>query len=176
LALPLSEGLGSTGSAKRPVDAGQPLACTTETGTRAGWWNCCWLTRVPHLVRLEKLTINEDREREDGCRSKTLDRSWELHAGWEQQTRWFFCARVGRLAGARQCSARVRRFDSVTQRRSGCPTAAEKAVATNGINAGFVLPNVRAKGATAAGRQAQGCDNVQRTTGLGLVACRWRSA
>jgi hypothetical protein len=40
----------------------------------------------------------------------------------------------------------------------------------------FVLPNVRAKRATAAGRQAQGGENVQRTTDLGLVACRWRSA
>ena len=37
-------------------------------------------------------------------------------------------------------------------------------------------PNVRAKRATAAGRQARAGDNVQRTACLGLVACRWRSA
>ena len=37
-------------------------------------------------------------------------------------------------------------------------------------------PNVRAKRATTAGRQARACDNVRSTTGQGLVACRWRSA
>ena len=37
-------------------------------------------------------------------------------------------------------------------------------------------PNVRAKRATTAGRQARAGENVQRTTGPGLVACRWRSA
>jgi hypothetical protein len=40
----------------------------------------------------------------------------------------------------------------------------------------FVRPNVRAKRATAAGRQARAGENVPRTTGPGLVACRWRSA
>ena len=40
----------------------------------------------------------------------------------------------------------------------------------------FARPNVRAKRATTAGRQAQAGENVQRTTGPGLVACRWRSA
>jgi hypothetical protein len=40
----------------------------------------------------------------------------------------------------------------------------------------FVGPNVRAKRATTAGRQARACDNVRSTTGPGLVACRWRSA
>ena len=37
-------------------------------------------------------------------------------------------------------------------------------------------PNVRAKRATTAGRQARAGENVPRTTGPGLVACRWRSA
>jgi hypothetical protein len=37
-------------------------------------------------------------------------------------------------------------------------------------------PNVRAKRETTAGRQARAGENVQRTTGPGLVACRWRSA
>ena len=37
-------------------------------------------------------------------------------------------------------------------------------------------PNVRAKRATTAGRQARGGEDVQRTTDPGLVACRWRSA
>ena len=37
-------------------------------------------------------------------------------------------------------------------------------------------PNVRAKRATTAGRQARAGDNVQRTACPGLVACRWRSA
>jgi hypothetical protein len=41
---------------------------------------------------------------------------------------------------------------------------------------GLVLPNVRAKRATTAGRQARACENVPSTTGPGLVACRWRSA
>ncbi len=40
----------------------------------------------------------------------------------------------------------------------------------------IALPNVRAKRATTAGRQAWAGENVQRTTGPGLVACRWRSA
>jgi len=40
----------------------------------------------------------------------------------------------------------------------------------------LVRPNVRAKRATTAGRQARGGENVPRTTGPGLVACRWRSA
>ena len=37
-------------------------------------------------------------------------------------------------------------------------------------------PNVRAKRATTAGRQARAGENVPRTTSPGLVACRWRSA
>jgi hypothetical protein len=40
----------------------------------------------------------------------------------------------------------------------------------------FVRPNVRAKLATTAERQARTCDNVRSTTGPGLVVCRWRSA
>jgi hypothetical protein len=40
----------------------------------------------------------------------------------------------------------------------------------------FVLPNVRAKRAATVGRQARAGENVQRTTGPGLVACRRRSA
>ena len=40
----------------------------------------------------------------------------------------------------------------------------------------IVMPNVRAKRATAAGRQARAGENVRSTTGPGLVACRWRSA
>jgi hypothetical protein len=37
-------------------------------------------------------------------------------------------------------------------------------------------PNVRAKRATTAGRQARAGENVPRTARPGLVACRWRSA
>jgi hypothetical protein len=37
-------------------------------------------------------------------------------------------------------------------------------------------PNVRAKRATTAGRQARAGENVPRTASPGLVACRWRSA
>ena len=37
-------------------------------------------------------------------------------------------------------------------------------------------PNVRAKRATTAGRQRPDGENVPRTTGRALVACRWRSA
>ena len=40
----------------------------------------------------------------------------------------------------------------------------------------LVRPNVRAKRATTAGRQARAGDNVPRTARPGLVACRWRSA
>ena len=39
-----------------------------------------------------------------------------------------------------------------------------------------VRPNVRAKRATTAGRQARSGENVPRTARPGLVACRWRSA
>ena len=39
-----------------------------------------------------------------------------------------------------------------------------------------VAPNVRAKRATPAGRQARVSENVPRTADSGLVACRWRSA
>ena len=39
-----------------------------------------------------------------------------------------------------------------------------------------VRPNVRAKRATTAGRQARAVENVPRTARPGLVACRWRSA
>jgi hypothetical protein len=39
-----------------------------------------------------------------------------------------------------------------------------------------VLPNVRAKRAATAGRQARAGENVLRTARPGLVACRWRSA
>ena len=41
---------------------------------------------------------------------------------------------------------------------------------------GVVKPNVRAKRATTAGRQARAGENVPRTASPGLVACRWRSA
>ncbi len=40
----------------------------------------------------------------------------------------------------------------------------------------IVRPNVRAKRATTAGRQARPQENVHRTLRPGLVACRWRSA
>ena len=40
----------------------------------------------------------------------------------------------------------------------------------------FLRPNVRAKRATTAGRQARAGENVPRTARPGLVACRWRSA
>jgi hypothetical protein len=44
-------------------------------------------------------------------------------------------------------------------------------------NAGcFLMPNVRAKRAPTAGRQARAGENVLRTARPGLVACRWRSA
>ena len=39
-----------------------------------------------------------------------------------------------------------------------------------------VTANVRAKRATAAGRQARAGENVHRTAGSGLVVCRWCSA
>ena len=39
-----------------------------------------------------------------------------------------------------------------------------------------VMPNVRAKRVTTAGRQARAGENVPRTARPGLVACRWRSA
>jgi hypothetical protein len=39
-----------------------------------------------------------------------------------------------------------------------------------------MTPNVRAKRAPTAGRQARAGENVHRATGRGLVACRWRSA
>ena len=42
--------------------------------------------------------------------------------------------------------------------------------------AAFLKPNVRAKRATTAGRQARAGENVPRTARPGLVACRWRSA
>ena len=42
--------------------------------------------------------------------------------------------------------------------------------------AAFLMPNVRAKRAATAGRQARAGENVPRTTRPGLVACRWRSA
>ena len=46
-----------------------------------------------------------------------------------------------------------------------------------GVNGHVSLrPNVRAKRATTAGRQARAGENVPRTARPGLVACRWRSA
>ena len=46
-----------------------------------------------------------------------------------------------------------------------------------GTNGWFMMtPNVRAKRATTAGRQGPDGENVPRTTGRALVACRWRSA
>ena len=39
----------------------------------------------------------------------------------------------------------------------------------------FAGPNVGGNRATTAGRQARAGENVPRTTGPGLVACRWRS-
>jgi LDH2 family malate/lactate/ureidoglycolate dehydrogenase len=40
----------------------------------------------------------------------------------------------------------------------------------------FMRPNVRAKRAPTAGRQARAGENVPRTARPGLAACRWRSA
>jgi hypothetical protein len=53
------------------------------------------------------------------------------------------------------------------------PTGALPAGEANGD---FLMPNVRAKRATTAGRQARAGENVPRTARPGLVACRWRSA
>jgi hypothetical protein len=39
----------------------------------------------------------------------------------------------------------------------------------------FLMPNVRVNRATTAGHQARDGENVPRTAGPGLVACRWRS-
>ena len=39
----------------------------------------------------------------------------------------------------------------------------------------LVTPNVRVEAGPAARRQARAGENVQRTTGPGLVACRWAS-
>ena len=41
---------------------------------------------------------------------------------------------------------------------------------------GIAWPNVRGKLAPTAGRQARATENVHRTCGSGLVACRWCSA
>ncbi len=65
--------------------------------------------------------------------------------------------------------------------QDGAPTDAngldvQLAVCVSGSDDRSVRPNVRAKRATTAGRQARAGENVQRTTGPGLVACRWRSA
>ena len=49
-------------------------------------------------------------------------------------------------------------------------------VANGGGDAQSITPNVRAKRATTAGRQARAGENGRSTTGPGLVACRWRSA
>ena len=60
--------------------------------------------------------------------------------------------------------------------------AANRGIGTKVVLAGgvqtvlLVRPNVRAKRATTAGRQARAGENVPCTTGPGLVACRWRSA
>jgi hypothetical protein len=39
----------------------------------------------------------------------------------------------------------------------------------------FVRPNVRVEAGPTASRRARAGENVPRTTGLGLVACRWAS-
>ena len=58
--------------------------------------------------------------------------------------------------------------------RIGC--CAETAAFSEPVVSALVRPNVRAKRATTAGRQARATENVHRTCGPGLVACRWRSA
>ena len=55
-------------------------------------------------------------------------------------------------------------------------TAAAAANLQGGPKNWIVLPNVRAKRAATAGRQARARENVPRTARPGLVACRWRSA
>jgi len=57
----------------------------------------------------------------------------------------------------------------------GCHSA-EHLLAAMAGKGGCETPNVRAKRATTAGRQARAGENVLGTTGPGLVACRWRSA
>ena len=48
--------------------------------------------------------------------------------------------------------------------------------ARDSASVAFMTPNVRAKRAATAGRQRPDGENVPRTTGRALVACRWRSA
>jgi len=71
-----------------------------------------------------------------------------------------FCQRLGSLLGV------------VGNRH----TVSVSTSTAEGKSAEFVTPNVRAKRMTTAGCQARAGENVQRTTGPGLVACRWHSA
>ena len=62
---------------------------------------------------------------------------------------------------------------SLTCRAScSCPMLLAS-MASTGVS---VLPNVRAKRATTAGRQGPVGENVPRTADRALVTCRWRSA
>ena len=73
---------------------------------------------------------------------------------------------------ARRCEASAARGFAASWMFS----SRRKALILLGEGTAFIaLPNVRANRAATAGRQARAGENVPRTTGPGLVACRWRS-
>jgi hypothetical protein len=92
---------------------------------------------------------------------------------------------VGSVAGSRSALHRALALWLVALRvrlrgcaaPQGCLASALCAAlaATTATLAVVVQPNVRAKGATTAGRLGPDADNVQRTCGRAKVACRWRS-
>ena len=101
------------------------------------------------------------------CASRICIASWGSHSGTQPAD----------IAPAYSASARDLYVASIVSEQA--PTAAHANSSdlrrTAEVDA-FMMPNVRAKRATTAGRQARAGENVPRTARPGLVACRWRSA
>ena len=73
-------------------------------------------------------------------------------------------------------TGKMRQETSNIQRRISVDEVTWPSRLEAGQHCHLALPNVRAKRATTAGRQARAGENVPRTARTGLVACRWRSA
>ena len=88
--------------------------------------------------------------------------------------------RIGAGTDAVGCVSRRISSESRAPQRAAARTMArsarKKSFTEGSPRSVDVGPNVRAKRATMAGRQARAGENVPRTDRPGLVACRWRSA
>jgi hypothetical protein len=156
-------------SGRRRCDARPARRRITNSAARA-WWRAVGSPLEREVMRspaeeaklvcrgaADREPACEERRRRGRCRSVTAHAAQGCNRRREQALRRP-CERSRRTCGAAGALNRL------------LPKRA------NGSDGEPATHNVRAKRATAAGRQARAGENVPRTARPGLVACRWRSA